>query len=239
MKPISFEWDICHISFQNSRKSQMRLWPGYKFILNSVLTFCQRTKSDKMNNFQIVDFPRFIRFCNESSHHKFPSFISPLATIRNVYKWWNEALDRLTSCKDCLIKWRKEFLDKDTKQIMHATMLNKFGLWGCIMGGVIASKIAQYVDATMFGWRQGSFHLRLKFSKALFIFQGIYCRMTLNCVRKRVCLQRFCSNVSIRNRCHIPSTTTIIRRMMSTVVISCCPACISTTTRIVSTCAIQ
>ena len=45
-----------------------------------------------------------------------------------TYYWWTEALDLLTSCKDCLVKWRKEFTNKN--EINYLSILEKCGLWG-------------------------------------------------------------------------------------------------------------
>jgi hypothetical protein len=47
-----------------------------------------------------------------------------------TYYWWTEALDLLTSCKDCMVKWRKEFTNKSMNEIDYLALLEKCGLWG-------------------------------------------------------------------------------------------------------------
>lgn len=60
-----------------------------------------------------------------------------------AYKYWNESLDSLTGLKNCLINWRKEFLNTKTKEINYVAILKKCGIWGSLLGGVITSKMAQ------------------------------------------------------------------------------------------------
>jgi len=42
-----------------------------------------------------------------------------------------------------LINWRKEFSEKN--KISTEKFLERCGIWGCLLGGVITSKMAQYV----------------------------------------------------------------------------------------------
>lgn len=51
----------------------------------------------------------------------------------------------MTTCKDSLITWRNEFKDVETGLIVYSSILNRCGLWGCLTGGIIASKLAQYL----------------------------------------------------------------------------------------------
>jgi hypothetical protein len=46
--------------------------------------------------------------------------------------------------KDCLVKWRKEFTSPETNEIDTEKLLQKCGIWGCLLGGVLTSKMAQY-----------------------------------------------------------------------------------------------
>jgi hypothetical protein len=52
-------------------------------------------------------------------------------------------LDSLTVCGNTLINWRKEFSEKN--KISTEKFLERCGIWGCLLGGVITSKMAQYV----------------------------------------------------------------------------------------------
>ena len=61
--------------------------------------------------------------------------------IACAYRYWNEALDTLTGFKNSLIQWRKEFVTGET--INSAKILEKCGVWGCLLGGVLTSKMAQ------------------------------------------------------------------------------------------------
>ena len=63
-----------------------------------------------------------------------------------AHNQWNEALDKLTGIKDSLIKWRGEFIthDKDSNKIVNTEkILKECGVWGCLLGGVLTSKMAQ------------------------------------------------------------------------------------------------
>jgi len=64
--------------------------------------------------------------------------------VSSAYRHWNEALDTLIGFKNSLIQWRKEFLVKDSKQISTKRIMAKCGIWGCLLGGVLTSKMAQY-----------------------------------------------------------------------------------------------
>jgi hypothetical protein len=61
-----------------------------------------------------------------------------------AYKYWNEALDHLIGIKDSLLNWRKEFKDSATTEINTGKILQKCGVWGCLLGGILTSKMAQY-----------------------------------------------------------------------------------------------
>lgn len=47
--------------------------------------------------------------------------------------------------KDTLNNWRAHFVDEKSKQVDLERMLEKCGIWGCLLGGVLTSKIAQYI----------------------------------------------------------------------------------------------
>ena len=66
--------------------------------------------------------------------------------IPMAYRNWNEALDTLVGVKNSLIHWRKEFTcqSDNTKQINPKLLLDKCGLWGCLLGGLLTAKMAQY-----------------------------------------------------------------------------------------------
>ena len=59
-----------------------------------------------------------------------------------AYKYWNDALDHLLGSKDSIIKWRNDFWNSETKDTDK--LLQKCGVWGCLLGGVLTSKMAQW-----------------------------------------------------------------------------------------------
>ncbi|KAI0218021.1 hypothetical protein LSAT2_030236 [Lamellibrachia satsuma] len=60
--------------------------------------------------------------------------------VRAAYKWWADVLDALLGTRDAIHCWRGTLSGvPDTGQ----WLLAKCGLWGCLLGGVVASNIAQ------------------------------------------------------------------------------------------------
>ena len=60
--------------------------------------------------------------------------------LRAAYKWWAEALDLILDADDALHTWRDLFKDSDD---ISADLLQRCGIWGCMLGGVLTSNIAQ------------------------------------------------------------------------------------------------
>ena len=65
-----------------------------------------------------------------------------LIFISSAYQYWNDALDNLIGCKNSLIQWRKEFSDSSGR-INISKIIDTCGIWGCLLGGVLTSKMAQ------------------------------------------------------------------------------------------------
>ena len=63
-----------------------------------------------------------------------------MGNIRGAYKWWADALDTLLNYKDAIHKWRAQIT---AGQDISETLLEKCGLWGCLLGGTLCSNIAQ------------------------------------------------------------------------------------------------
>ena len=59
--------------------------------------------------------------------------------LRGAYKWWSDALDTLLRCSDAIHTWRNICPDGDFCHFL----LQKCGLWGCVLGGILAANIAQ------------------------------------------------------------------------------------------------
>ena len=64
--------------------------------------------------------------------------------IAMAYRYWNEALDTLLGVKNSIVQWRREFYDEEAKVSLTEKVLEKCGIWGCVLGGVLSSKMAQY-----------------------------------------------------------------------------------------------
>ncbi|XP_069141650.1 cilia- and flagella-associated protein 54-like isoform X4 [Argopecten irradians] len=87
------------------------------------------------------------------------------SNIRMAYQWWAEALDYTLNTSDALHTWRELF---NKSADISSDMLQHCGLWGCVLGGVLASKIAQYILTQDLGLRMECCFLSGYFFKALF-----------------------------------------------------------------------
>ncbi|XP_021355787.1 cilia- and flagella-associated protein 54-like isoform X2 [Mizuhopecten yessoensis] len=87
------------------------------------------------------------------------------SNIRSAYQWWAESLDYTLNTSDALHTWRQLF---DNSTDVSSDMLQHCGLWGCVLGGVLASKIAQYILTQDLGLRMECCFLSGYFFKALF-----------------------------------------------------------------------
>ncbi|XP_070557871.1 cilia- and flagella-associated protein 54-like [Ptychodera flava] len=88
--------------------------------------------------------------------------------IRSAYKWWAEALDLILNTTDTIHTWR-ELLAKNTSDLDDsAKLLERCGLWGCVLAGTLTAKIAQYILTSDLGLRMESCFLSAVLFKALF-----------------------------------------------------------------------
>ena len=62
--------------------------------------------------------------------------------VRAAYKWWAESLDLVLDGEDVIHTWRDMF--KDVEDV-GAELVQRCGIWGCLMAGILTSNIAQYV----------------------------------------------------------------------------------------------
>ena len=95
----------------------------------------------------IVSYPTTLAFKmlalrqgkGDTMTEKVPTF------LQVAFKWWSTALDRLLDMEDSLEKWRV-LINTDDDSSVHRfnNMLLKCGIWGCLVGGMIAVKIARY-----------------------------------------------------------------------------------------------
>lgn len=69
--------------------------------------------------------------------------LQSLSHHRAAYKWWAESLDTILNITDSLKKWRDLTSSSDSSVKPASVLLQKCGLWGCLLGGVLAAKIAQ------------------------------------------------------------------------------------------------
>ncbi len=68
--------------------------------------------------------------------------------IETAYRYWNEALDTLLGVKNAAIQWRHEFYNPQTNTSDTEKLLERSGVWGCLLGGVLTAKMAQYFLAS-------------------------------------------------------------------------------------------
>ncbi|XP_064633928.1 cilia- and flagella-associated protein 54-like isoform X3 [Lineus longissimus] len=85
--------------------------------------------------------------------------------IKAAYTWWSNSLDVILNTTDAIRNWRSQM--KPGIDISRE-LLDRCGLWGCILGGVVASNIAQFVLTSDLGLRMECCFLSGFFFKALF-----------------------------------------------------------------------
>ncbi|RUS83830.1 hypothetical protein EGW08_008411 [Elysia chlorotica] len=77
---------------------------------------------------------------------------------RAAFKWWCHSLDIILGMQDAVRTWRESLTAGKTSAGAAAddtssVLLERCGLWGCIMAGVLASNIAQYILTSDIGLR--------------------------------------------------------------------------------------
>ncbi|CAL1546460.1 unnamed protein product [Lymnaea stagnalis] len=82
-----------------------------------------------------------------------------------AFQWWSLSLDKVLNISDALHSWREQFVN--TKDI-SAALLDRCGMWGCVLAGVLASNIAQYIVTCDMGLRAECCLLAGFLFKALF-----------------------------------------------------------------------
>ncbi|XP_071960070.1 cilia- and flagella-associated protein 54-like [Antedon mediterranea] len=87
--------------------------------------------------------------------------------IRAAYKWWSEGLDLILLTSDTLSTWR-QILGKNSEDDISTQLLQRCGMWGCLLGAILASKIAQYILTSDLGLRMESCFLSAYLFKAIF-----------------------------------------------------------------------
>ncbi|XP_027711603.1 cilia- and flagella-associated protein 54 [Vombatus ursinus] len=104
---------------------------------------------------------------------------------REAYKCWSQALDAILKKTDVLHTWKE--LANPPKKPLDIVMgsyftdyseefLSKAGIWGCLQGGVIASKMAQYILTSNVSERTECCIFSSYFFKALFRMSLIHPR---------------------------------------------------------------
>ena len=87
--------------------------------------------------------------------------------VRAAYRCWAESLDIVLGMTDALHTWRRELRgEEDTSRLL----LERCGLWGCLVGGVLASNIAQLVLRLSAPW---SLHSPSCFCCVVFLISGL------------------------------------------------------------------
>ncbi|XP_068714673.1 cilia- and flagella-associated protein 54-like isoform X3 [Montipora foliosa] len=100
--------------------------------------------------------------------HELGNIMFHSGNIRAAYKWWAESLDTILSASNSLKTWRDLTSSSDPSIRPAAVLLQRCGLWGCLLGGVLAADIAQYIHTSNLGLRLECCLLSAIFFKALF-----------------------------------------------------------------------
>ncbi|XP_074609756.1 cilia- and flagella-associated protein 54-like isoform X1 [Acropora palmata] len=100
--------------------------------------------------------------------HELGNIMFHSGNIRAAYKWWAESLDTILNITDSLKRWRDLTSSSDSSVKPASVLLQKCGLWGCLLGGVLAANIAQYIHTSNLGLRLDCCLLSASFFKALF-----------------------------------------------------------------------
>ena len=87
--------------------------------------------------------------------------------VRAAYRCWAESLDIVLGMTDALHTWRRELRGEED---ISRLLLERCGLWGCLMGGVLASNIAQLVLHLSTPW---SLHSPCCFCSLIFPISGL------------------------------------------------------------------
>ena len=87
--------------------------------------------------------------------------------VRAAYRCWAESLDIVLGMTDALHTWRRELRGEED---ISRLLLERCGLWGCLMGGVLASNIAQLVLRLSAPW---SLHSSCCFCSLIFPISGL------------------------------------------------------------------
>ncbi|XP_032221437.2 cilia- and flagella-associated protein 54 isoform X1 [Nematostella vectensis] len=98
--------------------------------------------------------------------HELGNIMFHSGNIRAAYKWWAEALDTILNTQDCLKTWRDIVSGEEHKQTGEV-LLQRCGIWGCLLAGVLAANIAQYIHTSNLGLRQECCLLSAALFKAL------------------------------------------------------------------------
>ncbi|XP_071809881.1 cilia- and flagella-associated protein 54-like isoform X2 [Asterias amurensis] len=100
--------------------------------------------------------------------HELGNLYYHAANIRAAFKWWAESLDLILNTNDSLHGWRKLLTGQRSQYDISNQLLDRCGMWGCLLGAVLASKIAQYILTSDLGLRMESCFLSAFLFKALF-----------------------------------------------------------------------
>ncbi|XP_074644089.1 cilia- and flagella-associated protein 54-like [Tubulanus polymorphus] len=99
--------------------------------------------------------------------HELANLYYHAGNIKGAYQWWSDSLDIIMNITDSLHKWR-DLVTGDKNKDISTILQERYGLWGCLLAGVLSSKIAQYVLTSDLGLRMETCFLSGYCFKALF-----------------------------------------------------------------------
>ena len=91
----------------------------------------------------------FIRYCALFTRYKviYNRLIcskSSFLCCRSALKWWSDALDCILQLTDSPRTWRQHINNDSHTMTSLKPLLSRCGIWGCMLGGVLATKLARY-----------------------------------------------------------------------------------------------
>lgn len=89
--------------------------------------------------------------------------------IKSSFKWWSCAINAILGISSGFKNWRDLLVDVESYSLKSFKLiLDKCGIWGCMLGGLIATKVARYIHYSHVDMQRNTCLLAAAFFKALF-----------------------------------------------------------------------
>ena len=129
-------------------------------LLSVVITSYENT-IEVLNNKQDVELAA-------QAMHELGNIMFHCHNVKEAYKWWSCALDAILRLSNGLKVWRS-LIDLENNTLnAYKALLDKCGVWGCLLGGLLAVKVARYIHCVHIDMCCDVCQLAAAFFKALF-----------------------------------------------------------------------